>query len=314
MKLAQVVDDYIRLKQSLGFRFEADEARLKSFSKKMGDVDIAEVDAGMVMASLTGPAPGANFKHRKLSLLRGLYRFAIGRGYATLSPLPTIVPKQLDAFIPYIYTDDELRRLLSAIENLTNQRRKLPAPFLRPILLLLYGAGLRLGESLALTFSDIDLAAGVLTVRDGKFHKTRLVPVGPKLLGELQTHAIRRRRLPLLQGNGSAFFSMRKGMRITNNCMEANFRRLCALAGIRRNGGTRVQPRLHDLRHSFAVHRLVSWYRSGSNVQRLLPLLSTYLGHVNIAATQRYLTMTPELLQEANHRFERYALSGGNHV
>ena len=88
---------------------------------------------------------------------------------------------------------------------------------------------------------------------------------------------------------------------------ERAFVRLRAIAGIAREDGARYQPRLHDLRHAMAVHRLVAWYREGADVQRLLPQLATYLGHVDVAATQRYLTMTPELLREASRRFERYA-------
>lgn len=94
---------------------------------------------------------------------------------------------------------------------------------------------------------------------------------------------------------------------------ERAFCRLRESAGVHRHDGARYQPRLHDLRHGFAVHRLVSWYRQGADVQRLLPQLATYLGHVHVAATQRYLTMTPELLHEASLRFERYAMAGGNH-
>ena len=89
--------------------------------------------------------------------------------------------------------------------------------------------------------------------------------------------------------------------------LQATFKRLRDHTGIHRTDGGRYQPRLHDLRHSFAVHRLISWYQQGANVQQLLPNLSVYLGHVNVASTQVYLTMTPELLQEANARFERYA-------
>jgi len=94
---------------------------------------------------------------------------------------------------------------------------------------------------------------------------------------------------------------------------ERAFVRLRAITGVARKDGTRYQPRLHDLRYAMAVHRLVAWYREGADVQRLLPQLATYLGHVDVAATQRYLTMTPELLLEASRRFERYAQPGVGH-
>jgi integrase len=106
----------------------------------------------------------------------------------------------------------------------------------------------------------------------------------------------------------SAFFATRKGTAISLNMLEKVFVRVRERAGLRRPPGARWQPRLHDLRHAFAVHRLVAWYREGADVQACLPLLSTYLGHVNVAGTQAYLTMTPELLAEASKRFERYAV------
>ncbi len=95
--------------------------------------------------------------------------------------------------------------------------------------------------------------------------------------------------------------------------VERTFRKLCNYCGIHREDGARYQPRLHDIRHTFALSRLLDWYRKGADVQRLLPHLSTYLGHVNISATQRYLTMTSELLSEASSRFEKYALSEVKH-
>jgi integrase len=104
-----------------------------------------------------------------------------------------------------------------------------------------------------------------------------------------------------------ALFPTRTGTPVARHTAENIFRRLRVRAGVLRQDGGRYQPRLHDLRHAFAVHRLVSWYRQGADVQRLLPQLATYLGPVHIAATQRYLTLTPELLHEASQRFERYA-------
>jgi site-specific recombinase XerD len=104
------------------------------------------------------------------------------------------------------------------------------------------------------------------------------------------------------------FFVSRLGERLTVQTAERTFRRMCLIAGVVRHDGARYQPRLHDLRHAAAVHRVVSWYRAGADVQKLLPQLATYLGHIHVAATQRYLTMTPELLSEACQRFECYAM------
>jgi integrase/recombinase XerD len=133
-----------------------------------------------------------------------------------------------------------------------------------------------------------------------------LIPISADLCAVLAQHIIRRHAnhppgdAPLLATS--------TGNAIPSYLAEDTFRRLRRLANVLRNDEARYQPRLHDLRHSAAVHRLINWYRSGADVQRLLPYLATYLGHIDIAATQRYLTLVPQLLQEAGKRFERYAM------
>jgi integrase len=221
--------------------------------------------------------------------------------------LPKAVPKPAQTFVPYIYSRDQLRRLLNAIADNDNPRCRIDPGSYRTLLLLLYGAGLRIGEALALTWGDVDLASGILCIRETKFYKTRLVPISQDLTRILRSHPDQRR------GEHSApdtpFLLSRIGKAITIQNAEMAFCRLRVRADvICENADTRHQPRLHDLRHSFAVHRLVSWYQSGADVQRLLPKLATYLGHVHISGTQRYLTLTPELLREASVRFERYAM------
>jgi site-specific recombinase XerD len=174
------------------------------------------------------------------------------------------------------------------------------------LILLLYGAGLRISEALSLRLTNVDLTAGLLTIRESKFYKTRLVPMGPDLADAVGQYVAQRAKAHPTQLDGELFLT-RTGTPVVRHTAENVFSRLRVRAGVLRHDGGRYQPRLHDLRHAFAVHRLVSWYRQGADVQRLLPQLATYLGHVHIAATQRYLTLTPELLHEASQRFERYA-------
>jgi site-specific recombinase XerD len=175
--------------------------------------------------------------------------------------------------------------------------------------LLLYGAGLRISEALSLTLADVDLPASLLTIRESKFYKTRLVPMGPDLTGALGTYVAQRAKDHSTEWD-AALFLTRTSTPLVRRTAEHIFSRLRVRAGLLRRDGGRFQPRLHDLRHTAAVHRLVSWYRQGADVQRLLPQLATYLGHVHIAATQRYLTLTPELLREASQRFEHYTRGG----
>jgi len=313
MKLAQAAAQYVELKQSMGSRFHAEEVILKAFSKAMGDITIENVEADRVYAYIAGVGPVTRFWHRKHEALLGFYRFAIARGYVASSPLPRTRPKPSKSFVPYVFSLEELQRLVNAAQSQENPRRILEAHSLRTLLLLLYGAGLRLSEALHLTMADVDIADRLLTIRETKFYKTRLVPIGPRLSEALSTYSVKRQQLGHSQNPGAPFFVTRKGTSITRQVADRAFARLRDSAGVYRSDGSRYQPRLHDLRHLFAIHRLVSWYRQGCDVQRLLPQLATYLGHVHIAATQRYLTMTPELLQEASLRFERYAVGGANH-
>jgi integrase/recombinase XerD len=307
MKISQVAQEYVGLKQAMGSRFHAESVILKAFSKAMEDAPLDEVTAERVMAFIAGTGCVTRFWHRKHEALRGFYRFAIARGYAQTCPLPEKLPRPSRVFMPYIYTAEELHRLLSATEQCVSSRTKLQAATLRTVLLLLYGAGLRISEALCLTPQDVDLSNSLLTIRESKFYRTRLTPIGARLTSALVSYEKQRNEWGIPSGSVATFFVTRHGQPIKRSLVENTFCRLRRLANVHRHDGSRYQPRLHDLRHTFAVHRLVAWYREDADVQRLLPQLSTYLGHVHVSATQRYLTMTPDLLYQASMRFEKYA-------
>jgi integrase/recombinase XerD len=309
MKLSHTIFQYVDRKQSTGMRFHESARILKCFCRSVGDIPLAKVTEDAVRVFLNGAGPPTAIWRNKYGVLAGFYRYAIARGYVASSPLPRDVPKLPQDFVPYVYTRDELRRLLAAIPQ--NQKYKwcaMEAHTLRALILLLYGSGLRISEALSLRVVDADLNARLLTIRETKFYKTRLVPVGPKLAGVLRRYLAQQRRNQHIQGEQAHFFTTKRGEPIKTPTVQKSFQRLRQLAGVERHDGSRYQPRLHDLRHSFAVHRLTAWYREGADVQRLLPQLSTYLGHGSLVGTQRYLTMTPELLGEASDLFERYAM------
>ena len=308
MKLSVLAAQYVAYKQSMGMRFHTEARTLQSFCRAMGDIAVAEIAADRVQAYIAGAGPVTRFWHRKHEVLRGFYRFAMARGYAATSPLPKIVPKP-PHFVPHIFSHEELQRLLDATVCCENPRSKLQPYTCRMLILLLYAAGLRISEALSLRLTDVDLTGGVLTIRESKFYKTRLAPMSPALNGTLGEYVAQRAK-DHPTALDAALFLTRTGTPVARHTAENVFSRLRVRAGVLRHDGGRYQPRLHDLRHAFAVHRLVSWYRQGADVQRLLPQLATYLGHVHIAATQRYLTLTPELLHEASQRFERYAQEG----
>jgi site-specific recombinase XerD len=239
-----------------------------------------------------------------------LYRYLLNRRYVINSPLPTQIPKEPEPLIPYIYSQEELRRVLQAAQK-QKPWCKLEADCLRALLLLLYGAGLRISEALRLTLGDLDLADRLVTIRETKFYKTRLVPMGSDLTQALTAYLAARRERGHPSPPEAFLLVTRHSLPVSVQLAEDTFKRLCREVGVRRNDHSRFLPRLHDLRHSFAVHRLTACYREGGDVQRLLPQLATYLGHIDIGCTQRYLTLTPELLGQASQRFEQYAAPGG---
>src|SRR5580658_1017015 len=314
MILANACEQYGAFRRTLGERFEVNGRHIKAFCRFMGPrTTIADVSSDKVNMFLAGKGPLTTSWHVRYNALCGFYRYAVSRGLVLTSPLPVVIPKRPPAFQPYIYSQPELERLLGSIESCPRRRSDIGSPLLRCLFLLMYGAALRISEALSLTIEAVDLANGLLTIRDSKFFKTRFVPIGPKTGEVLGEHVKRRANLVRLTHPDDPFFLDRNGKPVPVHKLERAFKQIREHAGLHREGGPRWQPRLHDLRHTSAVHRLTMWYREGDNVQKLLPQLSVYMGHTHLAATQTYLTMTPELLHEASVRFERYATDGGGH-
>lgn len=310
MKLLDVVSKYIAYKRGLGIRFNTGARDLMALCRTMGvSARLETINRKKLQRFLIGSRSAPVFRNRKHYTLLGLNRFVVGRGYRALPivPLPPVKPR---TFVPYVFTRDELRRLLDAIAR-RRRGKFLEAYTLRTILLLLYGAGLRISEATSLDLGDVDLDAALITVRETKFYKTRLVPLGIQLNQLMKAYAEWRGQEGYAQHAAAPFFILRSGARVHHAIVRVAFQRLRQLADLHHFDGQR--PRLHDLRHTAAVHRLVAWYRHGADVQTLLPRLSVYLGHVRLSSTQVYLTMTPELLREVSLRFQQYAMPGVRH-
>jgi len=297
MTLRCAIDQYVTFRQTLGERCLVNGGILRSLCRTLGEtVAIGDVSADAVNVFLAGTGELTSSWHVKYNALLGFYRYALSRNLVDKSPLPVIVPKRPPAFNPYIYSQDEIRRLVALTASYQRNRSAMDPFAVRTVLLVMYGAALRTSEALSLTLGDVNLPDAVLTIRNSKFFKSRVVPIGPKLVAAMADYA-RAHRNGAEESN-TPFFVMRNGRPINISTLENSFQRLREHAGICRADGARYQPRLHDLRHSSAV-------------QQLLPQLSVYLGHTYLAATQTYLTMTPELLHQASVRFERYVCEGG---
>ncbi|MEM7392357.1 MAG: tyrosine-type recombinase/integrase [Verrucomicrobiota bacterium] len=202
---------------------------------------------------------------------------------------------------PYIYSDQDIKRILDAVEKIG------PSESLRPAVIgtligLLYTTGLRIGEALSLTLADVDLDRRLLTIRETKFRKTRYVPLSTSTADHLADYIRQRKNKGFSTDSSAPVFVNRTGRAYGQSAVYTIFLQIVRGLGIRGPKGQKG-PRLHDFRHTFAVNRLLAWYRQGENVSAKLPLLSTYLGHTTITATEVYLHATAELLENVGQRF-----------
>jgi integrase/recombinase XerD len=216
------------------------------------------------------------------------------------------------SFSPYIFSHEQIDRLIELLDNAPPVRI---APFKhiveKELFRVIYCCGLRASEAAHLKISDADLESGVLSIKQGKFRKDRLIPLPESLTKRLRAYV---RLIPLVKGLDSPFFPNRLGRHYSPLTLYLMFRDLLWKLRIP-HGGRGKGPRLHDLRHSFAVHRLEQWIKGHADVNAKLPLLSAYLGHVGIAGTQRYLRLTaasfPEIASPLNEQF-KHLLKGGS--
>lgn len=304
MTLAAAVDRYVLRRRATGQKFEGPAIALRAFCRRYGTRYLEEITSAEVKYFLDVPRTGPATWRRKYGVLRDFFVYWKCREKLNTVPMPPAAPKCTQNFVPYIYTRQELRSLLNVVAQCQRHAAcRMSAITVRTLLLLLYGTGMRVGEALRLHLRDVNLDHGVITVRGTKFYKSRLVPLGTDLVQLLREYLGAPGRS---NQHHRPLFQSRQHEPLPHSLVDLTFQRLRGLAGIRRSDSSSRQPRLHDLRHTFAVHRLTEWYKGGADVQTLLPALSTYLGHVDLRSTQWYLTMTPELLDEANRRFHNY--------
>ena len=257
-------------------------------------------------AASSGPLKPRS-RAQRLHVMRLLGRFLAQTHPETYIPGPAWGVSQSSSFRPHIYTLTEIRSLLAEAARLT------PVGSLRPrtyatLLGLLYTTGLRISEALALRLTDVDAAEGILWVRESKFHKSRAVPIPRDVSAALERYHAERAAGGHRQEPEAPFFVNESRRACSYPVVCATFLTVARRIGLRGPAGARG-PRLHDLRHAFAVHRLLAWYRDGGDIQARLPLLSDYMGHVSLVSTQAYLEITAELLGEAAQRFRPPALT-----
>lgn len=308
--LASEMATFVDAKRALGRRYGNEERALRLFDRFLAQAGVhgpAEVTPAVVEAFLRSrPRPNARSFNHLLGVIRGLFAHLVRQERLDRSPVRVTPRRATAARIPYLFDPAAAARLLALAAALPDRSRApLRGPTYHTIFALLYGLGLRVGEVSRLRRSDVDLARALLVVRDTKFGKSRLVPFGPRLAGLLRGYL--ERRGPALAGDAPLFSFTRRGA--VNPCtISQTFHLLVPRLDLALAPGV-APPRVHDLRHAFAVSTLTRWYRSGVDPAARLFHLATFLGHVSPSSTAVYLSMTPELLALADRRFQAFAAS-----
>lgn len=305
--LRKALSEYLTLRRGLGAALFRPGIALSHFVDFLEREEAAYITRDLALRWSIEPSDArpATWSAR-LSYVRGFARWLSAIDPRTEVPPLKLLPFRARRRAPYIYSDDEVRALVLAARRLESFRG-LRSLSCATLIGLLAATGMRLSEALALDDADVDLGAGVLLIRRTKFGKSRFIPLHESARREL-TKYLRRRNELLPQRPTDAFLVIDRGTRLGECAARYNFAKVSRAVGLRpatRDYRHGRGPRLHDLRHRFAAKRLVEWYRAGLDVEREIPRLATYLGHVHVNETYWYIEAVPELLQLATKRLTR---------
>jgi integrase len=301
------VEEFIALRRGLGYRSPSQERALRAFGRHLdatGHQGPIRLESSLDWATATVSTDPSN-PARRLTTIRGFLRHLAAIDGASVVPAPGLLGPTSHRKPPHIYSDAEIDDLIRATAGLT------PVGGLRPhcyatLFGLIACTGLRIGEALALTCGDVDLAGGMITVRAGKRGRTRLVPLHPSAVPPLSDYAANRRRRHGAPEQDAAFFRTDRSDRISYNAANHTFTMLRQQLGWTAAGRSRA-PRVHDLRHRMVVRRIQAWHAEGVDVDANLAALATYLGHVEVRDVYWYLSAVPELMSIIADRFETFA-------
>lgn len=316
--LAPHIEQYLQAKRAMGCKFACEDRQLRPFDRFLEDRGVDSIDAidGECLQAFLDSRHRANPRsyNNLLGNVRRLFDWIVSQQTLPASPLKIKAQSETARRLPFLFSVEAIKRLLVQAKALPdNPRSQLRGATYEMIFALLAGLGLRVGEVARLQWGDVDLEREVLEIRNTKFGKDRLVPFGPKLAARLHSYQARREQRGYACMGAHYLFSWNDRTPISTNSIRNTFRgdllpqlALAVPLGV-------LGPHVHGLRHSFAVRTLLNWYRQGIAPADRLHHLSTFLGHLNPTSTAVYLTITGELLEAANQRFESFApaLSGG---
>ena len=307
-ELARDAEEFLRFKRAMGIAYQRGEFVLAGFirfvSQHWGEQGEVALDEAVTRWCVRSDGRKAVTVANEFGVIRQLCLFRRRRDPSGHVPEQALAPVKQSVFLPYIYSHDEVRRILALAGS--HHGRFIGATMLHTLILVLYCTGLRLGEAIRLRMSDADLDQGILAIRHSK-GRSRIVAIRADLVTELRRHVADRRRLldERRRPDPEALFLRLNAAPLTVASASEAIRRLLRQLGLKPPAG-RSGPRPYEFRHAFAVHRLMAWADEGGDINAKLPLLSAYLGHLNIIGTEVYLKATPQLLELASSRLERH--------
>ena len=312
---AGAIQGFVLERQALGYTCQKQAASLKRFDRFCVEVGHSQVCLSRELAlkwAEKKPFESDDAQGRRIRLVRMLARYMVRSGYDAYIYPYHLGLRRSQTYEPYLFTEKELARVLDRVDRCLPVRSSPYRHLIFPVLYrMLYGCGLRVSEALNLTVGDVNIEEGTLTIRNGKFHKDRLVPMSPSLTARCRIY---REAMHSVTQPEHAFFPAAHGGRCSERRIYEYFRRFLWEAGIS-HGGRGKGPRLHDMRHTFAVHCLQRWVRRGIDLTVALPYLSAYLGHAGLKGTQHYLRLTaelyPDMVRAMDERFG-HLLPGGD--
>lgn len=298
--LRRRLDEYLALRRTLGFKLDRDGHLLPDFIDHLESHGAVAITTALALDWAKQPRDGnPAWWAQRLTMVRSFAEHLSVLDRRTEVPPREILPAVVRRSSPHLYSEHEVARLIGAARSRLSPLR---AETYATLIGLLTVTGMRVGEAIALDRTDVDLAAGVLVVRFGKFRRSREIPLHSTTTAALREYArLRDRSVPRPRSPG--FFLSSKGTRLIYKNVHYLFHEL--VRSELKPRSPRARPRIHDLRHTFAVRTLIDWYRAGLDVDALMPRLSTYLGHVTPSSTYWYLSASPELFALAARRVDR---------
>ena len=303
MRLSTAVRRFVTYKRAQGRQYKNIAVFLLSFAREMGDCSVSNLTPSRISAFLNTGERLPYTRVCRYNTLCVFFRFLRQIEKLKRWPMPDPPPKPDRTYVPYIFSRAEIRRVIDCKFQDCFGRRTLIEPItFRTILLLLYGTGISFTEAITLRRDHVDFVNRTIEIAIREGGKTRIIPIGTDVCKLLMCYLKSRAHV---EGRTPCLFVTSRGEPVNHRSLRRNFKRLCRAAGVTRHGVGYSEPRMHDLRYTFAVHRIASWYRMGANLQKLIPALAVYMGRAGMRSTERMLSLTPEHLASSGGRYLR---------